>query len=86
MHPKAVTLMLAGLQLWFNGSVTYRLAREQPRVGCAYLGHWTETRFPWEISVVYSAFGYDCVEWDAVPDHIWEALDAQLLQRAIEGA
>ncbi|WP_322037946.1 hypothetical protein [Burkholderia cenocepacia] len=86
MHPKAVTLMLAGLEPFrLKCSVDFiRVMRptfkgyEQGLLCMGVCG--------WEFSHAPHRSEYQPTSWDSIDPNIWDALPDELLQRAIEGA
>ncbi|PFH12880.1 hypothetical protein [Burkholderia sp. JKS000303] len=85
MHPKAVTLALAGMvPYWLppTNTVSFR------RPGFAY-NAWGATinidLLRWRGAMAADPRMYERVEWDYLPDGAWDAMSDELLQQAIQG-
>ncbi|PFH12879.1 hypothetical protein [Burkholderia sp. JKS000303] len=84
MHPKAVTLMLAGFEPFrFKSRGAFVRVMRTPYEAFAYGLIYSDC---WEYNRAPQPSEYEPIDWSAVPCSVWDALPDELLQRAIEGA
>lgn len=83
MHPKAAALALAGLVPFrYSGTTNVRFMR----IGFKDRDRGLRLRHcVWQFLRCDEPSAYQQVEWDSVPDAMWDALPDELLQRAIQG-
>ncbi|MDN7537046.1 hypothetical protein [Burkholderia cenocepacia] len=83
MHPKAVTLALAGL-MPFRFRVQPNFVRVMRPMFASYEWGLLYTD-EWAYCTALHSHDYRAAEWGDIPPHLWDELPDDMLQQAIEG-